>query len=98
MAEEEGKEERQEQPPETADVEQADYAKLIANQEKKIEALEKAAGEEPESDAPIELIREKDRLRHYLQAQKGNPKERAAAKADYASKAALSRAIKPLEG
>jgi hypothetical protein len=92
---EEKQEEKQVKAPETSKVEQADYARLIADQQKKIEVLEKAAGEDAEP--PIELVRERDRLRHYHQAQKGNPKERAKAKAEYASKAALSRAIKPLE-
>ena len=92
---EEKKEEQQVKAPETSKVEQADYARLVSDQQRKIEALEKAAGEEAEPS--IELTRERDRLRHYLQAQKGDPKERANAKAEYASKAALSRAIKPLE-
>lgn len=92
---EEQKEDPKVEAPETSQVEQVDYAKRVADQQRKIEVLEKAAGEDAEPST--ELIRERDRLRHFLQAQKGNPKERAKAKAEYASKAALSRAIKPLE-
>ncbi len=89
-------EEKKEHPPETAEVEQTGQAKLIADQQKRVDALDKIAAADPSDARSLELMRERDRLRHFLQMQKGKPKERAETKANFASKAALSRAIKPL--
>jgi len=88
---------KQEKAPETSEAPKVDLVKLIEDQRKKVETLEKAAGEEAEDSPSTELNRERDLLRHYLLVQKGSPKERATAKAQYASKAALSRAIQPVE-
>jgi hypothetical protein len=96
MVSDTGMEEKKENPPETADVQQTEQTKLIADQQRRVDALEKVSSTEPSEAHSLELTRERDRLRHYLQAQKGNPHERAAAKANYATGAALSRAIKPL--
>jgi hypothetical protein len=89
-------EEKKSSPPETAEVQQTEQSKLVIDQQKRVDALEKVAAADPSDARTLELMRERDRLRHLLQAQKGTPHERAAAKANYASKAALSRAIKPL--
>jgi len=89
-------EEKQVQAPESSDAPKVDYAAKIAEQQKKIAALEKAAGEEPDDSASLVLNRERDLLRHYLLVQKGNPADRARAKVDYAVKAALRRAIEPV--
>ncbi|HUF05714.1 MAG TPA: hypothetical protein VMM38_16250 [Aridibacter sp.] len=83
--------------PETAEVNKAEAAAKIEEQEKKVAALEKAVEENPSGSIELELDREKDLLRHLRQVQKGDPKERAAAKANYAAKAALSRAVQPVE-
>lgn len=83
--------------PETAEVNKAEAAAKIEEQEKKVAGLEKAAEENPSGSIELELDREKDLLRHLRQVQKGDPKERATAKANYAAKAALSRAIRPVE-
>jgi hypothetical protein len=89
-------EEKKETPPETSDVQQTEQSKKIADQQKRVDALEKVNAADPSDARALELTRERDRLRHYIQVQKGGPQERAAAKANYASRAALSRAIKPL--
>jgi hypothetical protein len=91
-----GMEEKKENPPETTDVQLTEQSKLVADQQRRVDALEKVSSADPSEARSLELIRERDRLRHFLQVQKGKPNERAAAKANYASGAALSRAIKPL--
>lgn len=83
--------------PETSETPKVDLVKVIEEQRKKVATLEAAAGEDSAEPASAELNRERDLLRHYLLVQKGNPKERATSKAEYASKAALSRAIQPVE-
>lgn len=86
-----------EKAPETAEVNKVEAAAKIEEQEKKVAALEKALEDNPSDSIELELDREKDLLRHLRQVQKGDPKERAAAKANYAAKAALSRAVQPVE-
>lgn len=83
--------------PETADVPKVDPVKQIEDQEKKVAGLEKVLADDPNDALEIELYRERDLLRHLRQVQKGKPKERATMTANYAAKAALSRAIQPVE-
>lgn len=89
-------EEKKEAPPESSEVPKDETAKLLEDQRRKVETLAKVHEQKPSRELKLELDRERDRLRHLVQVHKGNPKERAEAKAKYASKAALSRAIQPV--
>ncbi|QQS39656.1 MAG: hypothetical protein IPM63_09730 [Acidobacteriota bacterium] len=86
-----------EEAPETSEVNKVEAAAMIEEQDKKVAALAKALEDNPSASIELELDRETDLLRHLRQVQKGDPKDRAAAKAEYASKAALSRAVQPVE-
>ena len=90
-------EERKETAPETADVERTEESAKVEKQKKIVADLVKRHEEDPSDELSLTLNRERDLLRHLLLVQKGNPKERASAKAEYAAKAALSRAIQPVE-
>lgn len=86
-----------EKPPETAETRKADAAARIEEQEKKVEALAKALEEKDSASLRLELDRETDLLHHLRQVEKGDAKERATLKANYAAKAARRRAIQPID-
>lgn len=86
-----------EEAPETSQVDKVEATAKIEEQEKKVAALAKALEDNPSASIELERDRETDLLRHLRQVQKGDPKVRADAKARYAAKAALSRAVQPVE-
>jgi hypothetical protein len=71
--------------------------KKIQNQAHLVAEIKKAIEKEPSDELNLRLLRERDTLRHLRLVQKGTPLERAKTKANYAAKAALSRAIQPVE-
>ncbi len=74
-----------------------ELAQRVEKQKKIVAELEDTYKKNPSDESELRLKRERDALRHLQLVQKGNPGERAEAKANYAAKAALSRAIQPVE-
>ena len=70
-----------------------DHYKKIPEQQQVVAKLEERIGKEPSDALSLELDREKDRLRFYTNASKGNPKRRAKEAAEDARDTALSRAF-----
>ncbi len=75
----------------------SELAQKVERQEQLVAEIQKAIEKEPSDELNLRLLRERDTLRHLRLRQKGNPLERAQAKANYAAKAAMSRAIQPVE-
>jgi len=86
-----------ENPKKSPETEKESVSKKAERQQKLVAKLEKAYGEKPSDELELQLNRERDTLRHLNLVQKEKPKDRAESKYLYAAKAALSRAIQPIE-
>jgi hypothetical protein len=75
----------------------AELAQKVERQKKLLAELEDTHKKKPSAELELQLKRERDTLRHLKFVQKEKPLERAETKATYAAKAALSRAIQPVE-
>ena len=65
----------------------------IASQADTVKKLEESYEKNPWDDLKLELLRERDRLRHLKNTKTGNAKDRAQEKSDLARRAALAKAI-----
>ena len=89
--------EEQQSPEKTPDQIRAELAEKVAAQEKLVAEIEEEDRKNPSEGKNLRLLRERDVLRSLRLRSKENPGERVKAKAEYASKAAMSRAIQPKE-
>ena len=65
----------------------------IARQTETIKKLEESGEKNSSDDGELELLRERDRLRHLTNTKTAGAKARAEAKAEFARRAALGKAI-----
>lgn len=65
----------------------------IKRQKYLVEKLQNSYEEKPSDSVKLELYRETDLLQHLINAEKGDVKNRAKEKAEFARKALLNRAI-----
>jgi hypothetical protein len=65
----------------------------IARQAETVKNLEASYEKNSWDDLKLELLRERDTLQHLTNTQTGNAKDRAMEKAEFARRAALSKAI-----
>lgn len=72
-------------------------AKRVKQQETIVAELAETFEKKHSEELELKLNRERDTLRHLNLVQKRNVKERAETKSLYAAKAALSRAVQPIE-
>lgn len=70
-----------------------DYEEKIGQQTEIVKKLEDSYKKNPSGDVELELTRENDLLRHYINAAVGNPKERAKLAAEIAKTITLNRAV-----
>lgn len=82
-------------PQESSEENKSELAQKLERQEKLVSEIEKSNEENPSADTDLKLLRERDTLRHLRLMQKGNPQKRAEAKANYAAKSAMNRAVQP---
>lgn len=73
------------------------YEEKIGQQTKVVNELSDKYKKNPTEELKFELDRETDLLRHYSNAAKGNPRERAKKAAEQAGKITLNRAIQQVE-
>ena len=69
------------------------YGEKIEQQMEIVKKLEDSYKKNPSDDLQLELTRETDLLRHYINAEVGNPKERAKLAAEIARSITLNRAV-----
>lgn len=89
-------EETKEEKPVDPEQEKRELADRVEKQKQLVAKMVGEAAEDDSAETRRRIDRERDILRHLRQTQKEKPKERAEAKATYAAKAALSRAIQPV--
>lgn len=70
------------------------YEEKIERQTEKVKKLEESFQKNPSADLQLDLDRETDELRHYTNAAKGSPKERAQKTAEFARNFALDKAVR----
>ena len=70
------------------------YEEKIERQKESVKKLEESFKKNPSADLRLDLDRKTDKLRHYTNAAKGNPKERAKKTAEFARTIALDKAVK----
>lgn len=73
------------------------YEEKIEHQSKIVKELEDSYKKNATDELRLELDRETDLLRHYTNAAKGNPKQRAKQAAESAGKITLNRAVQQVE-
>lgn len=66
----------------------------VQRQQYLVEKLQKSYEENPSDETNLKLDRETDFLRHLINAEKGDAKNRAKEKAEFARRMLLDRAIK----
>ena len=69
----------------------------IEQQDNLVKKINASLEESHSDELELKLNRERDKLRHLRQVQKGGAKDRGLAKLNYAAMSTLSRAIQPIE-
>lgn len=72
------------------------YEQKVEEQEQIVKKAAEAHAKHSSADSALELDRETDLLRHYANAKKENPKERAQAVAELAKRIMLNRAVQQM--
>lgn len=69
------------------------YTEKVAQQEEAVKKAAESHAKSASADSALNLDRETDLLRHYVNAEKENPKERAKSAAELAKRIMLNRAV-----
>lgn len=79
--------------PNTENNKPVNYEEKVGQQQEIVKKLEDSHKKNPSADLELEFTRETDLLRYYINAVKGNPRERAQQAAEIAKTITLNKAV-----